>query len=1076
MEQDNPIMQKDDSLQELVSLQREQLGVLQQINVKSGAGGGGGPALSPSFITAGGISPSAFAGDVVQSPMVSGAVNRTAMAFESLSQKITQGQINPGSMQTRLADASQNFTNALTGGMHKLGSVAGIAGSLVGMPVVGAAVGMVVDAAANSIETQQQYSNYLYRYSNQAINAFESDNAYGNGGFSYRDSQRVGEEIYRMAPRYKMSHEQLQNVTMIANESGLLRNATDSGSYTKMLEEIVKQTKSIATATNTSVTQATQMLAALNRVGITAQSGRAETLTSMANIASTLLPGTDAKTIVDAVVSSVQQMTNGTGYNQANMTTAGMSNTMYTSRLYDDLRTMSGSRSGNQDILYNYINNMGAENAGMMLTQGITSINSSSMMQNTLAAMSHYDEETGEWVTTGSIKDLKGKSQAEIAAMAQKNLAEGAAANPGETAYFLSTSGERLSNMNSYAQLALIQNQVESLKEMTGGRVDTKTLLMQNFGMDANQAALVANQVDQDLGVMLSQQGMSMYQAQVNENWAQYGSLGQTIKSGFQTLGQNLLSPFRAIGSAVSSFGNDINQAYMELVAGPKLSNSSFLTETAYWQSSEESRAEMEESWSEEVADYNKKAKEIYEQSSSSTKRMMQKLGLTPEYYEKQLQQWQSMNDFEKAEVSLDAYFGEMSWADQNAAEVFSGLGVDVTNINSTEAGHIADLIEKWRQGRIDGLNDGSGYTAKERSIARQLYHNPNISNDEVDNMLMLMKSNPTNMLQTWQRDIAKAQVTTTAMFAGYTDKYSTARDNVLTAVGTIAGLIVGGPVGAIGFGVAANMLSKASQNVINSRATYEQALDEATRRFSSVTTNAEGYFEVTNQAKLEDQMVGGLERTFPISSALMNMGSDLRNAYNNNGTFWDYAGAIGGGILDAGQNLLSTLTFGLVKSSSQTAVSGGEAMADYLNRFRDFTITYNDELMSMTDAFALIDKEAAKEGLSAREAAQRKITIASKFITTPESVAATSRNADDVMKSYATEDPIAYDSNRSIKTIKDLLTTYLPILSGGKDEATLTDVNGKLMYTNMAQQIASENMNEQWRNNYADNATTTAT
>ena len=40
MEQDKPKKKKDDSLQELVSLQREQLGVLQQINVKSGAGGG----------------------------------------------------------------------------------------------------------------------------------------------------------------------------------------------------------------------------------------------------------------------------------------------------------------------------------------------------------------------------------------------------------------------------------------------------------------------------------------------------------------------------------------------------------------------------------------------------------------------------------------------------------------------------------------------------------------------------------------------------------------------------------------------------------------------------------------------------------------------------------------------------------------------------------------------------------------------------------------------------------------------------------------------------------------------------
>lgn len=566
---------------ELVSLSREQLQMLQQINNKtplngknSGQNKGGKSEIGQ---TVDGIS-----GEFQNMNQV------IADAGKEIRQKFIAGSFTKGesqsgkSVQARNMEVSSGVASVATGiGISSgIGAIANSALGFVGGTLVGAAAGAYVQAGTEEAKIKSDYDKYFLNNSSKFINMGNSTSKLSLTGFDFRDSMNLGGQVYRMSPQLLVGSDELQQLTMQYTESGLLYGVNNVDTTVERIKNLTNAAKKIATVLNVTLEEGTEFMSQMKQLGITDVS-KYTSLASSSNLAGSYL-GVDGSTVTSQTIQNTASLVSGTGISASNVLTTSATNNVVGGLIYTSLYNNS-DRTANQELAYNYANNIGVQNIGAEMTQLTNSTLSTDFSKTMLASLYKYNSSTGEMeYNPDALNSLTGLDTNGIGQLASKNLQDASSQNPSATLTFMSSATDRSYNdMTGVEQLGFIQKLVSALSSSSGGALSTQEILKNYFGMNDSQAALYSMMVGVDTDSLLAAQNVTSIQdSYAARRSSMYGGIGRVMSSFGSALWQGIASPFVAVSDGLTYAGNSIGEGFDQIWFGKQASGSSLVTAT----------------------------------------------------------------------------------------------------------------------------------------------------------------------------------------------------------------------------------------------------------------------------------------------------------------------------------------------------------------------------------------------------------------------------------------------------------------------------------------------------------------
>jgi len=686
----------DESLQELVSLSREQLNIMQQLNVKSNPGGisriGSGQGIAEY---------SDIPRDETEG-LFSRLSKQASEMGKDLKEKMSRAQqVSPEATSYRSMDKSSSGASTIMSVVGNLGANAlGAASkSLLGMTVIPAAIGAYVGYGVNQFGNVNDIAKYSQRFSTNYIDFTESNNNRGSSGFSVRESYEVGRGIYNLAPKMRMSVDTMKDLTMQYSESGLLRNASDTSSVISKIEELTTQAKQMGILLNemNENGKVVAQMAQLYKMGV--GTSNSTTIAARTNLASGFL-GVNASTLMDATVQNTANIVSGTGISATSVAGDISSANLVGGMMYSQL-DKSGTMTYAQRQAYNYMNNIGKENVGTEITQLTQGILSSSFTAPFLASIYKYDASSGQMVIDPSafsqVSSMSSLTQ--MGQLGSSNLQAAGVTNPSAVTEFMSTAGTRAMNdLGTVDRISLIKSLVQKIKNQSGGRLSDIQILQSYFGFSSEQAALMSTYLSIDTNTLVSAQAVTNTQESMSETRAAlYGGLGGSVSSFFGSIGQGIASPFVAIGSGLSSLGSDIGKIGETIWYGDQMYANDFVTNTDFFNVDQDEKTKRIKAWNEQTAN----TKSLYDNLSSKQKAAIKGLGFS-----------HIGEDFVNAdEVEYDKY-GKIKISSMNFDVLEDGYSskdienmIKLKNLGITSSKEITQLLY---EGEKFGLSDDS--------------------------------------------------------------------------------------------------------------------------------------------------------------------------------------------------------------------------------------------------------------------------------------------------------------------------------------------------------------------------------
>lgn len=577
MKQENPIGY--DSSDELVELTREQLGILQQINTKTQVGSVGSNSRSIYGLINKDLNDS-FQSFTNTTKEIKESVQRQFQKFGGSSDRFNSGR----SDQARDFEKSAGIGAAGVSAVNQIGStLASSAFGLVGGAAWGATLGLYFQEAGRQAQIKSDYDRYFLNSSPNFINMANSNSTYSLTGINYADAMKMGRGIYSAAPGLRVGQEQLQNLTMQFTEGGLLYGSENVDQAVQKIKDLVGTAKKIAMLANTTLEEGGEFMQQMRKLGMTDMSQYSQII-STSNLAAGFL-GTNVSNLTNSVIQSTAQMVSGTGTSGGQVAGSISNNNFIGGLLYNSLYHKE-NRTQEQDMAYNYINNIGVENVGAELTNMTSSIFQNNFTSTMLASVYKYNEKSGKLeYNPDALSELTGKNINQIGNMASENLKAAGGDNASAVLSFLNTSSDRaFSDMTQYQRMEFLQTMVKQVSEASGGQLSNSEILKSYVGLNDQQAALYSTYLGVDSSSFMSADAIAEVQsAYAARRAAKYGGMGQSWDSFWTSMGQMVSAPVVGISDAFTSISNSFSEGFNRWYYGPQLSGSDLITQTDFF-------------------------------------------------------------------------------------------------------------------------------------------------------------------------------------------------------------------------------------------------------------------------------------------------------------------------------------------------------------------------------------------------------------------------------------------------------------------------------------------------------------
>lgn len=577
-------LNSDQAANELVSLQREQLGVLQQINIKSSSSG-----IMDSLIDRKTGLVGTFDGP--EEELLRSVKEKAERSTDGFLKKITTPTFNSVEFQQNQGMiAGQSFfrpiagiaTTAMSIGGNLLGSaIPGIGGFVAG-PALGALAAAYGANGLKQAEIKSVYDQYMLNYSSGFIDFTESNNMRSGQGFSVAESMKMGQSIYNMAPSLRLSQDQMQNLTMQFAESGMLRSSSSVQDTSNKIKDLSRQAKEISVMLNQTVESAAEFMSQMNKIGLA--SGDYTGVASGIKLSSGLF-GVDTGTLASATVNNIATLVSGTGISGINAANNTTLNTMMGGMIYSQYsKANPNTMTYDQSTAYNYMNNIGRENVGAEISSIQNAILNSQFAAPFIAANYKYNSQTGQMEHVGGV-NLSGMNLSEIGRIGSQNLSAGGQQNASAVTQFMDTAGQRATNdFSSTQQISMIRDIVNGLIQQSGGKLTATQALTSTFGLSQQQASMYSQYLNvSDESFQAATGLMSAEKVAAQLRGEGYGGIKGYLGSGWQAFKQGAGAPFVAVSNGFGMAGDYINKAYDEALYGDYVTTSEMITNTDYY-------------------------------------------------------------------------------------------------------------------------------------------------------------------------------------------------------------------------------------------------------------------------------------------------------------------------------------------------------------------------------------------------------------------------------------------------------------------------------------------------------------
>ena len=294
------------------------------------------------------------------------------------------------------AAGTAGSTWALGGAMAGTG-VAGFLGSMALTGGVGAGIGIYTDIALDEIKQQSAYRKYLTQNSYMFINPQESTNNRDIAGFSQDQTKEAASFLRGLSNKTFLKDEEIMTLTQKFTEGGLLKDTKDLESFKKQMTSLTKSVKTGALILNETYESIADVLSEFKKLGLD-QKDFNQTLSGIKINASNL--GIDASDLTEQVISYLTNLNYGTGNSNSNTYSRLEDTTLYTSSLYDELSSIPDYKKTQQEkAAYNMIKNLGGtDKAAEYLNTMQEKMLDNDLIKNQVAGyFFDYDTEKKNW-------------------------------------------------------------------------------------------------------------------------------------------------------------------------------------------------------------------------------------------------------------------------------------------------------------------------------------------------------------------------------------------------------------------------------------------------------------------------------------------------------------------------------------------------------------------------------------------------------------------------------------------------------------------------------------------------------
>ena len=673
-------LDSDQAANELVSLQREQLNVLQQINVKTTGFSGKGDPLIEADYSIGSLSGP-------EESLIRNVRTKAEDAGRGFMAKfLSTPTLNTPEMQQSAAmETGQGIFRGITSTSGRLlGAGISIAGNFlpggqIWGPLLGAGVSAFYANGAKQAEIKSVYDQYFLNYSPGFIDFTESNNTRTGTGLTATESMRLGRSIYSMAPSLRLSQDQLQSLTMQFSESGMLRDSSNIQDTSNKIRELSRQAKEISTLLNTTVESAAEFMSQMNKIGLV--SGDYSNVAASIKLSSGLY-GVSSETMSSVTANNLATLISGTGISGASAAQSVSLNTLTGGMMYSNYgKADVSSMTFDQRTAYNYMNNIGRENVGAELSSIQSQILNSSYVSPFIASMYTYNPETGQMEYAPGT-DISGMNLNQIGRMGSTNLSSAGQQNPSAVTQFMDTSGQRVMNdLNSVQQISLIRDIVNGMIEQSGGQLTATQVLTSTFGLSQQQASLYSNYLnisDRDFYALNSLSSVEASSASIRGD--NYGGVKGLFQAGWEGIKQGAGRPFTYVSDLWGVASDTLNRWADNALYGSYVTSSEMVTQTDFYNQTSSGKLDQ-------IAGFQQAASNAYD-------------------------------SYQKLDESSKAFINKIMTGDEATAIEESDLNAFSENAGVTEAGFLTRESFNRTAGRGYSVKDAEAIQAYARVLA----------------------------------------------------------------------------------------------------------------------------------------------------------------------------------------------------------------------------------------------------------------------------------------------------------------------------------------------------------------------
>lgn len=287
---------------------------------------------------------------------------------------------------------------------------AGVGGFLGSMALTGGAsalIGVATDMSIDEIKQQSAYRKYLTQNSYMFINPQESNNDRDIAGFSQKEAKSAAKFLRGLSSETYLKDEEIMTLTQKFTEGGMLKDVKDLESFKKQMRALTKSVKTGALILNESYENITEVLKEFKKLGLD-QKNFNEIMSGIKVNASNL--GVDASELTQNTINYLNNLNYGTGNSNNTAYSRLEDTTLYTSEMYNKLQDIPEYRRTQQEkSAYNMIKNLGGVNeAAQYLNTMQEKIVDNDYIKNQIAAyFFDYDTQKKNWtLNQGKFEDF----------------------------------------------------------------------------------------------------------------------------------------------------------------------------------------------------------------------------------------------------------------------------------------------------------------------------------------------------------------------------------------------------------------------------------------------------------------------------------------------------------------------------------------------------------------------------------------------------------------------------------------------------------------------------------------------